>query len=80
MTTQPPAAYGGVRIEGAAPSDAQVYVDGYFAGIVEDFEGANKNLNLTAGSHHMEIRVAGQQPVAFDVTVPANQTITVRVP
>jgi len=71
--------YGGVRIEGAS-RDAQVYVDGYYAGIVEDFDGANKHLNLTSGVHQVEIRMNGQQPVAFDVSVPPNQTVTVRVP
>ncbi len=76
---QAPAAYGGVRIEGA-PRDAQVYVDGYYAGIADDFTGASKHLNLTAGMHQVEIRVAGQQPVSFDVNVPPNQTVTVRVP
>jgi hypothetical protein len=79
VTTQQPAAYGGVRIEGAS-REAQVYVDGYYAGLVEDFQGDNKHLNLTAGSHQVEIRIAGEQPVAFDVNVPPNQTITVRVP
>jgi hypothetical protein len=57
-----------------------VYVDGYYAGIVDDFDGDNKHLNLTAGVHQVEIRVNGQQPVAFDVNVPPNQTVTVRVP
>lgn len=78
-SAQPGYTYGGVRIEGA-PRDAQVFVDGYYAGIVDDFEGAFKHLNLTAGPHQVEIRIAGQQPVAFDVNVPPNQTITVRVP
>ena len=73
------AVYGGVRIEGGS-HDAQVYVDGYYAGIVEDFDGANKHLNLTSGVHQVEIRMNGQQPVAFDVNVPPNQTVTVRVP
>jgi hypothetical protein len=72
-------AYGGVRIEGG-PHDAPVYVDGHYAGIVDDFDGGNKHLNLTAGVHQVEIRLNGQQPVAFDVNVPPNQTVTVRMP
>ena len=71
-------AYGGVRISNA-PHDGQVYVDGKYAGIVDDFDGDNKHLNLTAGMHQIEIRINGQQPMGFDVNVPANQTITVRV-
>lgn len=76
---QPAAAYGGVRIEGA-PRDAQVYVDGHYAGLVQDFDRADGHLNLEAGTHDVEIRVPGRQPVGFDVNVPPNQTITVRVP
>ena len=81
VTAQPGgqnAAYGGVRITGA-PHDGQVYVDGYYAGIVDDFDGDNKHLNLTAGVHQVEIRVNGRQPVSFDVNVPPNQTVTIRV-
>lgn len=76
---QAPAAYGGVRIQGA-PHDAQIYVDGYYAGIADDFDGDTKHLNLTSGPHEVEIRIKGEQPVAFDVNVPPNQTVTVRVP
>ena len=76
---QAPAAYGGVRIQGA-PGDAQIYVDGYYAGIADDFDGDTKHLNLTSGPHQVEIRVKGEQPIAFDVNVPPNQTVTVRVP
>ena len=86
-TGQPPpqqqqqqyATYGGVRIDGA-PRDAQVYVDGRYAGLVEDFDGPNRHLNLTSGEHQVEIRIGNEQPFAFDVNVPPNQTITVRVP
>jgi len=71
-------AYGGVQIKNA-PHDGQVYVDGYYAGIVDDFDGDNKHLNLTAGVHSVEIRVSGRQPTSFDVNVPPNQTVTIRV-
>jgi hypothetical protein len=80
MTAQPGApaeAYGGVRIDGA-PHDAQVFVDGHYAGVAGDFDGPDKHLNLTAGTHDVEIRPTGQQPMSFDVNVPPNQTITLR--
>ncbi|HEV3057840.1 MAG TPA: hypothetical protein VGY48_06310, partial [Vicinamibacterales bacterium] len=37
--------YGGVRIQGA-PRDAEVYADGYYVGIVNDFNGVTQRLNL----------------------------------
>jgi hypothetical protein len=71
-------AYGGVQIKGAA-HNSPVYVDGYYAGVVDDFDSDNRHLNLTAGVHQVEIRVAGQQPSSFDVNVPPNQTVTIQV-
>ena len=76
VSMQPGVAYGGVRIEGA-PKDAQVFADGYFVGIVEDFDGPVRHLNLQAGAHEIEIRPAGAQPVAFDVNVQPGQTMSV---
>ena len=76
VSMQPGVAYGGVRIEGA-PKDAQVFADGYFVGIVEDFDGPVRHLNLQAGAHEIEIRPAGARPVAFDVNVQPGQTMSV---
>jgi PEGA domain len=67
--------YGGLRIDGAPP-EAQVYVDGYYAGIVNDFDGALQHANLRSGPHRVELRVPGQAPVTFDVNVAPGQTIT----
>jgi hypothetical protein len=67
--------YGGVRITGA-PRDAEVFADGYYVGIVDDFDGVFQHLNLEAGAHHIEIRPPGHAPVAFDVRVDPDQTIT----
>src|SRR3954454_8702583 len=53
------AAYGGVRIEGA-PRNAEVYVDGAYAGIVDDYDGVFQRLDLEPGSHEIEIRTQGR--------------------
>src|SRR5206468_6187839 len=50
VSAVPGYAYGGVRIHGA-PSNAQVFADGYYVGIVDDFDGPFQHLNLTAGAH-----------------------------
>ena len=44
----PSVAYGGLRITDA-PRDAQVFADGNYVGIVDDFDGAFQHLNLEAG-------------------------------
>lgn len=74
----PQAVLGGVRIVDA-PRDAQVFVDGAYAGIVDDFDGAGEHLNLEPGLHRIEIHTPASEAVAFDVDVQPGRTITLRV-
>jgi hypothetical protein len=67
---------GGVRIQGAV-RDAEVYVDGYYAGIVDDFDGPFQRLELEGGAHSIEIRAPGFPPLTYDVNVQPGQTVTV---
>ena len=68
---------GGVRITDA-PRDAQVFVDGAYAGIVDDFDGVFQHINVEGGRHRIEIHHPNFQPVAFDVFVEPGRTITLR--
>jgi hypothetical protein len=70
-------AYGGVRITGA-PHDAQVFADGYYVGIVDDFDGTFQHLNLEPGAHKIEVRGPNAPPIVFDVNVRPGETITYR--
>ena len=70
------AAYGGVRIKGAPPR-AQVFVDGYYVGVVDDFDGSFQQLNLDAGAHELEIHIPGQPPAKYDVNVQPGLTMTI---
>ena len=69
------AAYGGVRIQGA-PRNAEVYVDGGYAGVVDDYDGVFQRLDLEPGSHEIEIRSNGR-PLTYDVNVTPGQTVTI---
>jgi hypothetical protein len=69
--------YGGVRITGA-PRDAEVFADGYYVGVVNDFDGIFQHINLEAGRHHIEIDWGGYEPIAFDVFVRPGETTTFR--
>jgi PEGA domain len=71
----PGEAYGGVRIENA-PRDAQVFVDGHYAGIVDDFDGPFQQLTLESGPHQIEIRAPGLPPLSFDVNVQPGRTLS----
>ena len=44
-------AYGGVRIQGA-PHNAEVYVDGNYAGVVDDYDGTFQRLDLETRIAH----------------------------
>jgi hypothetical protein len=68
--------YGGVRITGA-PRDAHVFADGYYVGIVNDFDGIFQHINLEAGPHHIEVD-DGYESIAFDVYVRPGETTTFR--
>ncbi len=58
------------------PRQAEVYVDGYFAGIVDDFDGVFQSLKIEAGPHRIEIRAAGFEPLTFDVRITAEHKTT----
>jgi hypothetical protein len=65
---------GGIRIQGA-PRNAEVYVDGAYAGIVDDYDGVFQRLDLEPGSHEIEVR-SGGRPLVYDVNVTPGQTVT----
>jgi PEGA domain-containing protein len=60
------------------PSTAQVFVDGYYVGTVDDFRNTLAGLNIDAGRHRLEFRADGYEPLALDVKIEANVTITYR--
>ncbi len=70
-------AYGSLRIVDA-PRDAKVFVDGYYAGVVDDYDGVFQHLNLEVGSHHIEIEADGYPLIEFDVRIQPGQSITYR--
>ena len=69
--------YGGLALE-MTPYDADVFVDGQYAGRVEDFDGYEQPLNLTPGRHSIEVQAQGYQPLVFDVDVQPGQVIPYR--
>jgi hypothetical protein len=64
---------GGLPLD-VEPGSAEVIVDGYHAGVVDDFGGRFHHLNLTPGPHHVEILAPGYQPLAFDLLIQSHHT------
>jgi hypothetical protein len=53
-------------------------VDGYYVGIVDDFDGHFQHLNLTAGPHHIDVRAPGYDAFGIDVTIQPHHTTEYR--
>ena len=68
---------GELRID-VSPRFAEVYVDGYFAGRVDDFDGVFQALKLEEGAHHIQIVAPGFAPLDFDVRIEWGRKITYR--
>jgi len=47
-----------VRLE-VKPKEAEVYVDGYYAGVVDDFDGTFQRLHVGPGGHKITVWLAG---------------------
>jgi hypothetical protein len=58
------------------PRHAEVYVDGYYSGVVDNFDGSFQKLKLQSGGHRVEIRAEGYETLVFDVLIPPWETIT----
>jgi len=63
-----------VRIQ-ATPREAAVYVDGFYAGIVDDFDGTFQRLPLTPGGHRIELFLDGFRTVRKNLYLQPGSTI-----
>ena len=69
--------YGDIRLQ-VRPRNAAVYVDGYYAGIVDDFDGVFQRLTLEVGPHEIELEAPGLEPQYFDVYIDPARTVNLR--
>jgi hypothetical protein len=67
---------GSLRLQ-VQPEKTRVYVDGYYAGIVDDFDGLLQRLYLPPGRHDVTLKLDGYRNHTFKVYVPIDQTIKV---
>ena len=58
------------------PREAQVYIDGYLVGDVDSFDGAFQKLGIDSGSHKVELKAEGYEPLQFDVLITPGETTT----
>jgi hypothetical protein len=69
-----PGASSGVTFQ-VSPAAAEVFVDGAYAGTVQDFWADLEPLMLVTGSHRIELRAPGYNTATLDVTTTPGQVI-----
>ena len=69
---------GSIRIKSNVPQ-AQVFVDGALAGVVDEFDGLRDHLEVDAGKHSIELRADGYATVSTEIVVASGKTRTLRL-
>ena len=69
--------YGGVSFD-IQPANADVFVDGQYAGPVGDFSPNSEPLTLDPGTHQIAIQCPGYRSLQWDVTIEPGQVIPYR--
>jgi hypothetical protein len=57
------------------PSEARVYVDGYYAGVVDDFDGLLQRLHVSPGRHEIALKLEGYKTHRMRVYVGPDATL-----
>jgi hypothetical protein len=60
------------------PGRAAVFVDGNFAGYVQQFSGMGRGMLVSPGPHHIKIALAGFQEFDTDVNLLPKQKMTIK--
>ena len=58
------------------PREAQVFVDGYYVGVVDSFDGTFQRLGIEGGGHRIELKAEGYEPLQFEVLITPGETVT----
>jgi PEGA domain len=60
----------------ATPKQAQVFVDGYYAGVSDDFDGAFQRLHVTPGGHVITLYLDGYRTLSRSIYARPGSTVT----
>jgi hypothetical protein len=67
---------GSARLQ-VTPRNTKVYVDGYFVGNVDDFDGALQRLNVEAGEHELQLYLEGHRTFTQKVLLVRGRTLRI---
>jgi hypothetical protein len=81
LSTNVPAAFydneSSLRLQ-ITPRETEVFVDGYFAGKVDDFDGRFQRLHIQPGEHELTLYLEGHRKVTQQVLVQPRATFRIR--
>jgi hypothetical protein len=66
-----------VRLD-VKPKEAEVFVDGYYAGVVDDFNGTFQRLYVSPGDHEIELWLDGYRTVKQKVYLTRDNTFKIK--
>jgi hypothetical protein len=66
-----------MRIQ-VTPRDAQVYIDGYLTGVVDDFDGMLQRLRLPLGEHEITVYLDGYVPFREKMLIRPYETYHIK--
>jgi hypothetical protein len=75
MEREPASLTGRLRLDVQPDALLQIYLDGYYVGTADD---VNRELELAARPHSIEISAPGHETLKFEVNIDAGRTITYR--
>jgi hypothetical protein len=73
-----PVPFADVRVL-ATPREAEVYVDGAYAGVVGDFDGVFRRLRTLPGAHAITLHLEGFRTVTQNIYVAPDSTLKLRL-
>ena len=62
-----------------SPRETEVFLDGYYAGTVDEFDGVFQRLNVQPGNHELELYHPGYRPVQHSVLLQPGKTSNVKL-
>jgi hypothetical protein len=65
-----------LRIAPEPAEDAAVYIDGFYAGVVDDFNGVFQALPLTSGGHRIALYLAGYRTIRRNIYLSPGSMFT----
>ena len=68
---------GSIRLQ-VEPKHTEVFIDGYWAGTVDDFDGFFQRLHLEPGEHDVELYLEGHRSIRQKIYLQPNATFRIR--